>query len=92
MLSHNDKHHKKDFHENEQRIIIKTNYGSIEIVGLKEIWANCFLGTYRLMYQDSIYKYNCIYWSDSRSSINRYLEYKNKIVDAYNRGDKIVEL
>ena len=92
MLFHNNKHQNKEPQEKKQRIIVNTDYGSIEIVDLRRIWVNEFLGTYRLMYMDSIYEYNCIYWSDSRNSINRYLEYKRKIMEAYNRGDKIVEI
>ncbi len=76
----------------EHRITVRTDYGHIEIVNLKDVWINCLLGTYNLMYQDDEYRYNCIYWSDRRSSIQRYKQLKEKLLDAYNRGDSVVEL
>ena len=74
------------------KIIVNTSYGSLEIVDLKRIWVNEYFGTYGLMYQDSIYKYNCIYWSDYKSQIQVYEKMREKILDAYNRGDRIVEV
>ncbi|MBE5821460.1 MAG: hypothetical protein E7311_02590 [Clostridiales bacterium] len=72
-------------------IIVQTSYGTIEIVNLKSVWINYYLGTCRLMYQDDIYEYNCIYWTDTNAK-ERYIKLKQKLIDAYNRGDKIVEL
>ena len=72
-------------------IIVQTDYGHIEIVNLKEVWIGWYLGTCRLMYKDDIYKYNCIYWTD-RDATQRYQKLKQKLLDAYNRGDYIVEL
>lgn len=73
-------------------MVIVTDYEDLEIIGLKDVWVNEFLGSYRLMYQDSVYEYNVIYWSCSKSSVPRYREMANKILNAYNRGDKIVEI
>lgn len=44
-------------------IYVKTTYGTLEIINLKNVWVNNFLGQWHLMYQDDIYEYNCIYWN-----------------------------
>lgn len=69
---------------------IQTDYGSIEVVNLKNVWVNEYLGTYRLMYSDDIYEYNCIYWTDKPN--HNFYKYKNKIIAAYNNGDSFVEV
>ncbi len=71
-------------------INVQTSYGSIEIVNLKRVWVNNYLGQYRLMYQDDNYNYNCIYWTPSPN--NNYAELKQKLIDAYNCGDIFIEL
>lgn len=72
-------------------ITVSTSYGSLEIVNLKRVWINSFLG-YSLMYSDDIYEYNCIYTSNNRNKIPHFRELKAKLLEAYNKGDRIVEL
>ena len=74
-----------------RRIVVSTSYGHLEIVNLKRVWVNNFMG-YKLMYSDDIYEYNCIYWSNNRRAIDGYLELKDKLINAYNNGDTFVEL
>ena len=83
---------KADGIESKHKMTIKTDYGSLEVVNLKKVWVKEILGMYKLMYEDAKYEYCCIYWSDSSSSVKRYEDYKRKIIEAYNRGDKIVEI
>lgn len=83
---------KSNITSNKPQIIVNTDYGPIEIVNLKSVWINYYLGTCRLMYQDDIYEYNCIYWSDKYGSKDYFLSLKKKLLEAYNRGDRIVEL
>ena len=73
-------------------ITVQTDYGSFEIINLKRVWINKYFGTYRLMYQDDIYEYNCIYWSNSASSQKHYSDLKEKLLNAYNKGNLFIEL
>ena len=73
-----------------RRINVSTDYGTIEIVNLKSVWVNRYFGTYRLMYEDDIYDYNCIYWTNNPN--HRFHKLKQKLLNAYNNGDAIVEL
>lgn len=73
-----------------RRITVSTSYGSIEIVNLKRVWVNKYLDTYRLMYQDDEYEYNCIYWNCNPN--HNFHQLKEKLLKAYNNGDAIVEL
>ncbi len=75
-----------------RKINVSTDYGSIEIVNLKRVWVNKFLHTYRLMYEDDIYEYNCIYWSDNPEKIPYFNELKQKLINAYNDGIALIEL
>ena len=72
-------------------ITVSTSYGSLEIVNLKRVWINYFFG-YKLMYSDDIYEYNCIYWCNDAKKLPRFRELKAKLLQAYNNGDRIVEL
>lgn len=73
-------------------ITVQTDYGFIEIINLRRVWINSYLGAIKLMYQDDEYEYNCIYWSDSKSKKSYFQKLKQKLIEAYNRGDSIVEL
>ena len=77
--------------KSKKTISVCTNYGSLEIVNLKRVWVNCYLGCH-LMYSDDIYEYNCIYSSTTRKKITYFKELKDKLIRAYNNGDCIVEL
>lgn len=75
-------------------ITVQTNYGSLKITNLKRVWCNEYLGTYRLMYSDDEYNYNCIYWSDM--PCNEFMHFckvcKDRLIEAYNNGDSFIEL
>ena len=73
-------------------ITVQTDYDSFEIINLKSVWVNRYFGTYRLMYQDEIYEYNCIYWSDKPSFRDYYSDLKEKLLNAYNKGYDYVRL
>lgn len=70
-------------------VYLNTNYGTVKIVNLSSVWVNKFLGEWRLMYSDDVYKYNCIYWSYHPRHL---LSLKEKLLKAYNNGDTIIEL
>ena len=76
---------------NKRSIIVETDYGYIKIVNLKSVWINRYLGAIRLMYEDDNYSYNYIYWGP-QDSMKRYINMKEKLIDAYNRGDVIVQI
>lgn len=76
-----------------RKINVSTDYGSIEIVNLKRVWINELLNTYRLMYEDDIYEYNCIYWSYiDPEKLSYFNELKQKLINAYNNGLALIEL
>lgn len=76
--------------KNRRTINVQTDYGSLEIVNLKRVWINEYLGTYRLMYSDDVYEYNSIYWTDTPRHNLHHL--KKRLIEAYNNGDAFVEL
>lgn len=92
MFKKKDK--KRRTQENRRQIVVQTDYGHITIIDLKEVYAGSNrIGQCGLAYQDSQYKYNTIYWSDdSAAQRERYKLLKRKLLEAYNRGDAIVEL
>ncbi len=80
--------------KNKRQIVVQTDYGHITIIDLKEVYAGSNkLGQAGLAYQDAQYEYNTIYWTyDSPEARKRYQTLKSKLLEAYNRGDAIVEL
>lgn len=82
---------KKNAQESKHRITVQTDYGSLEIVNLKSVWINWFLGNCRLMYEDENYNFNCIYWSNLDNTL-QYQALKEKLLTAYNNGDSVVVL
>ena len=75
-----------------QALTIITKHGRIETTDLKNVWVNNFFGGYHLMYEDSQYSYNEIYWSFSEEAARRYQKLASKILEAYHRGDRFVEV
>lgn len=73
-----------------RRIRVITDYDSFEIVNLKRVWVNRFAGRYSLMYQDDKYEYNCIYWNCNPN--HNFHRLKEKLWEAYNNGNAVVEL
>ncbi len=86
------KNRRKEKESKEPDLIIVTDNESIEIFGLKDVWVSEWFGRYRLVYEDSKYEYNEIYWSFSKDSVQKYKKMAETILDAYNRGVKIVEI
>ncbi len=76
------------------QIVVQTDYGHITIIDLKVVCAGSNrLGQAGLAYQDAQYKYKTIYWSDdSAEARQRYQSLKDKLLEAYNKGDAIVKL